>query len=187
MTDTLNDSEFRRYALLGAEARLLQIDKEAAQYLPGLPGASQAGRSAGHPEAHSGCGGGRSRAAAGRYVGSAAGSGSGAHEALLGPATQLRRDLHGGGVSHRHRVEHRRSLDVGRREKRKEPAGQDRRKQPRSPEDVGGRPQADLRCAEGALGKKTASQRLTGVRISSRSSPSFLFPIDYPTTPTVLE
>ena len=37
MTDTLNDSEFRRYALLGAEARLLQIDKEAASIYQAFP------------------------------------------------------------------------------------------------------------------------------------------------------
>ena len=37
MTDTLNDSEFRRYALLGAEARLMQIDKEAASIYQAFP------------------------------------------------------------------------------------------------------------------------------------------------------
>ena len=37
MTDTLNDSEFRRYALIGAEARLLQIDKEAASIYQAFP------------------------------------------------------------------------------------------------------------------------------------------------------
>jgi len=37
MTDTLNDSEFRRYALLGAEARLLQIDQEAASIYQAFP------------------------------------------------------------------------------------------------------------------------------------------------------
>jgi hypothetical protein len=37
MTDTLNDSEFRRYALLGAEARLMQINKEAASIYQAFP------------------------------------------------------------------------------------------------------------------------------------------------------
>ena len=37
MTDTLKDSDFRRYALLGAEARLLQIGQEAASIYQAFP------------------------------------------------------------------------------------------------------------------------------------------------------
>ena len=37
MTETLNDSDFRRNALLGAEARLLQIDKETASIYQAFP------------------------------------------------------------------------------------------------------------------------------------------------------
>ena len=130
MTDTLNDSEFRRYALLGAEARLLQIDKETASIYQAFPelrkqaGAQDAQKRT--PDAAAG----RGR----RRGGMSAAQREAVRERMKRYWAQRRSS---GATSTRRRqpltrVEHRRRIDVGRREKRQEPAGQDRRKQPRS-------------------------------------------------------
>ena len=37
MTEKLTDSDLRRYALLGAEARLLELDKETASIYQSFP------------------------------------------------------------------------------------------------------------------------------------------------------
>jgi hypothetical protein len=50
MTDTLKDSDFRRYALLGAEARLLQIGQEAASIYQAFPELRKQGRTPGGGE-----------------------------------------------------------------------------------------------------------------------------------------
>ncbi len=51
MTDTLKDSDFRRYALLGAEARLLQIGQEAASIYQAFPELRKPGREPRTPDA----------------------------------------------------------------------------------------------------------------------------------------